>query len=145
MTIAWDITFDCAAPPALAAFWKLALDYDDAPPPKGFDSWDGWFAANDVPEDERDDVAAIADPDGVRPGIAFLKVPEGKAGKNRLHLDLKVSGGRAQPADLRAERIRATVSRLVEAGGSVMRAHDAHGALDHVTMSDPEGNEFCVV
>jgi hypothetical protein len=145
MTTMWDITFDCAAPAALAAFWKLALGYGDAPPPQGFDSWDAWFVANDVPDDEREDGAAIADPDGVRPGIGFLKVPEGKTAKNRLHLDLKVSGGRAQPADLRAERIRATVSRLVEAGGSVLSDFDAHGSLDHVTMADPEGNDFCVV
>lgn len=76
---------------------------------------------------------------------ATLKVPEGKTAKNRLHLDLKVSGGRAQPVDLRTERTRATVSRLVEAGGSVLSDFDAHGSLDHVTMADPEGNEFCVV
>ena len=61
----------------------------------------------------------------MRPGISFLKVPEGKTAKNRLHLDLKVSGGRAQPANLRAERIRATVTRLVEAGGAVLHDFDA--------------------
>ena len=79
------------------------------------------------------------------PTLSLLKVPEAKQVKNRLHVDLKISGGRDQPADLRRERILAEVERLTGLGGSVQRFDEANGVLDHVMMTDPEGNEFCVV
>ena len=145
MTTRITMTFDAAEPAVLAAFWRQALGYVEAPPPTGFGSWKEWFVACEVPEEEWDDGASIVDPEGVAPRISFLKVPEPKTAKNRLHLDLQVSGGRAVPADERATAIRATVERLVAAGGSVLGEHSIAGALDHVVMADPEGNELCVV
>jgi hypothetical protein len=81
----------------------------------------------------------------VLPSISFLKVPEPKTAKNRLHLDLQVSGGRHVDQDKRAELVEGMVEVLVEAGGTVSFRSIEAGVLDHVTMADPEGNEFCVV
>ena len=64
--------------------------------------------------------------------------------KNRLHLDLKVSGGRHVDSDKRLARIDARVAELVAAGAAVHERHLIHGLLDHVVMLDPEGNEFCI-
>ena len=63
-----------------------------------------------------DDGASLVDPDGVRPKIGFLKVPEAKQLKNRVHLDLQVSGGRHLDPGVRRERILGMVERLVDAG-----------------------------
>ena len=68
-------------------------------------------------EDEMDDGASLVDPNGVGPKVGFLKVPEAKQVKNRLHLDLQVSGGRHLDRGLRRGRIRGMVERLVAAGG----------------------------
>ena len=66
------------------------------------------------------------------PSLAFQKVPETKAGKNRLHLDLHV-------ADLDAAQ-----SRIEELGGSKVDEHTM-GTFTWYVMADPEGNEFCIV
>ena len=105
MTTPWTLTFDAAEPGRLAAFWKVALGYVDAPPPQGFTSWEDWLVRLGVPEDEWDDGASIADPEGVRPTIGFLKVPEGKTAKNRLHLDVQAGGGRGGPWEVRWARV----------------------------------------
>lgn len=145
MAVRWTMTVDCADARRVAAFWREALGYVEAPPPTGFATWEEWFGAFEVPEDEWDDGASIVDPEGVGPQITFLKVPEPKTAKNRLHLDLQVSGGRARPADERRAAITATVERLLAAGGAVLAEHEAGGHLDHVVLADPEGNELCVV
>lgn len=146
MATRWTLTIDCAHPAALAAFWSLALGYVEASPPEGFGSWQEWFTQLGVPEDEWDDGAYLEDPDGMGPSISFLKVPEPKVVKNRVHLDVQVGGGRAQPWKLRWPRVTEAVERLTSAGATVIR-EDAldDGAPDHVVMADPEGNEFCVL
>lgn len=145
MATDWTLTFDCARPAAIAAFWKTALGYADAPPPRGFDSWEQFLTDFGVPEEEWDDGATIADPDGLRPRISFLKVPEGKVAKNRVHLDVQVGGGRGEPWGVRWPRVTAAVERLTAAGATVLEVCDQDGTPDHVVMADPEGNEFCVV
>ena len=141
------LTLDCAGPRALARFWCGAIGYEPAPPPTGFTSWEEWLRTHDVPPHEWDDGAAIHDPDGAGPPIGFLKVPEQRAGKNRMHLDLQVSGGRHLAGELRTERIRAETERLVALGARVVEEFPSPGAphVDHVWMADPEGNDFCVV
>jgi hypothetical protein len=139
---------DCADPAALARFWASALGYVLEDPPDGYVSWPEYWRAIGVPEDELvgvDGSESVVDPDGVGPRIWFQRVPEPKIVKNRLHLDLKVGGGREVPADLRRERVDAEVDRLVRAGATTLRVHEQPG-LDHyaVTLTDPEGNEFCV-
>ena len=48
MSTRWSVTFDCADPAALAAFWCLALGYVQASPPEGFASWPDWFERYDA-------------------------------------------------------------------------------------------------
>jgi hypothetical protein len=145
MTTRWTLTFDCHDVAAMAGFWTVALGYVDAPPPEGWDSWEAWLRHFEVPEDEWTDGLQLEDPQGVLPSVGFLKVPEPKTAKNRLHLDLQVAGGRHVDQDKREELIEAMVDLLIEAGGTVSYRSIEAGALDHVTMADPEGNEFCVV
>jgi hypothetical protein len=145
MTTKWTITMDCADVKTMMSFWRLALGYVDPTPPEGWTSWDDWLRDMHVPEAEWGDGGGLDDPDGVLPDISFLKVPEGKTAKNRLHIDLQVSGGRHLDGEVRRARIDAKVTELTAAGATELdRQHD-DGRLDHVVMADPEGNEFCVV
>jgi hypothetical protein len=139
------LTFDCADARGQARFWAIALGYVPAPPPEGWQTWDAFFGDHDVPPEEWDDGAAICDPDAGRPAISFLRVPERKRAKNRLHLDVKVSGGRHVDPEQRSQRIEGKVTELLAAGATVQARAALHGRLDHVVMLDPEGNEFCVV
>ncbi len=141
----WGLTVDCAHPGALAEFWALALGYRQLPPPEGFGSWPEWLTSAGVPEAEWDDGAYLTDPAGTGPTVSFLKVPEGKVVKNRLHVDVKAGGGRETPWDVRWPRVLDTVERLKSAGATFVRVYELDGRGDHVLMTDPEGNEFCVV
>lgn len=98
-----------------------------------------------MPESEWNDGAYLADPAGQLPNMSLLRVPESKVTKNRLHLDLQVSGGRSAPQSDRVARITATVERLQQAGATVVKHYYVEDRLDHVMLADPEGNEFCVV
>lgn len=70
---------------------------------------------------------------GAHPRVLFQLVPEGKSVKNRLHLDVRVG----------EDGVAATVAKLTERGASVL--HDgSQGDHTWLTMTDPEGNEFCV-
>jgi catechol 2,3-dioxygenase-like lactoylglutathione lyase family enzyme len=145
MTTKWTVTLDCTDVPTMLAFWRLALGYVEPTPPEGWTSWEDWLRDMEVPAEEWADGGGLDDPDGVLPSLSFLKVPEPKSSKNRLHIDLQVSGGRHLDADLRRERIEAKVDELTGAGATVLDRSMQAGSLDHVVMADPEGNEFCVV
>jgi Glyoxalase-like domain len=130
-----QVAIDCADPAALSRFWAEALGYVLNPPPEGHDSWESWLSAMGVPESEWNSASAIVDPDGQGPRIYFQRVPEGKTGKNRLHLDVRVGGGR--------EGIQAEVDRLVALGATVVGPKEERG--EHwVVLQDPEGNELCL-
>jgi Glyoxalase-like domain len=111
------LCIDTADPAGLAGFWQSAL---------------GWRCTF-----QRDDEVVLEPPegsaaDGVAPDLLFLRVPEVKAVKNRLHLDLR-------PEDQLAE-----VARLEGLGAR--RADVGQGAeVSWVVMADPDGNEFCVL
>jgi predicted enzyme related to lactoylglutathione lyase len=110
------ITFDCADSRRIAAFWAAALGYETA-------------------EDTGDWIALRA-AQGVAPLLGFQQVPEPKAVKNRVHLDLKPAGDGTMEAEVaRLERLGARAVRLVRNSPDSM----------HTVMQDPEGNEFCVV
>jgi hypothetical protein len=145
MSAKWTVTIDCAHPATLAAFWNLALGYVDAPPPEGFASWHESFAAAGIPPEEWNDAAYIEDPVGARPSISFLRVPEPKIVKNRVHLDVHVGGGRDQPWEVRWPRVTEAVKRFVAAGATAIHEYVWDGVPDHVVMADPEGNEFDVL
>lgn len=106
------VTFDCADPRRLAAFWSAATGY--------------------AVVTSSADFAALAAPDqrGVR-GMLFWKVPEPKAAKNRMHVDLASK----TPED--------EVERLVSIGAVRVDHREGNGTAWTV-MLDPEGNEFCV-
>jgi Glyoxalase-like domain len=145
MSTRWGLTVDCASPTELAAFWALALGYVSPPPPAGYASWEQWFTDQNVPPEEWGDAAYLADPAGVLPSLSFMRVPEPKVVKNRLHIDVQAGGGRDQPWEERRLRVVAAVQRLVAAGATVIREDVVDGRLDHVVLADPEGNEFDVV
>jgi hypothetical protein len=96
----------------------------------------------------------LFDPAGLRPPIWFQEVPETKAGKNRLHLDLYPTGrDSALPLERRIEIVETKVDEtkvdeLVGLGASIdRRTHEEDDPGDpiyYVVMHDPEGNEFCI-
>jgi hypothetical protein len=111
------LIIDARDPGRLARFWAEALDWviSRAEDPE-------WVV--EPPEGSRED-CVVAD-------LLFIKVPEPKSGKNRLHLDLRPED---QPAEVaRLEQLGAT---RVDVGQGDNRAW--------IVMADPEGNEFCVV
>lgn len=151
MEMTLQLVIDCADPRRLVAFWSRALGYVPEPPPDGYATWrDYWFSigvpAEELPAGAGELAESIVDPAGRWPRIWFQVVPEPKATKNRLHLDLKVGGGRGVPVEVRAQRVNELVKRLTEAGGTTVRVMDDPGNGQYsVLMQDPEGNEFCVV
>ncbi|MEV4512832.1 VOC family protein [Dactylosporangium sp. NPDC049525] len=126
MATHWTLGCDAHEPHALAAFWAAALGYVAEP---GYDEPDG---------------ASIVDPDGSGPAIGFLRVPEGKTAKNKMHIDIRVAG--EPPWDLaeRARLIRSRAAELVAAGATLVREVSYDDQLGNIIMLDPEGNEFCV-
>lgn len=138
MGLAVQITIDCHNADSLAEFWALALDYELQPPPDGFEDWKSFLEANDAPVPPAGSVSAIVDPDGAGPRILFMRVPEDKVAKNRVHLDIRAS---TNPGD--DEGKLAKIAQLVDAGGTELGRGEEHGSW-WIVMQDPEGNEFCV-
>jgi hypothetical protein len=139
-----QLVIDCTDPEPLARFWAAALGYQLEPPPAGFTTWDDYWRDVGLPEEELGvGEDRITDPDGRGPRIWFQVVPERKTIKNRLHLDISVSGGRNSPIETRKQRVDAEARRLEALGGTIIGVLQEEG-LDHygVAMQDPEGNEF---
>ena len=126
MATHWTLGCDAGDPQRIAAFWALALGYVAEP---GYDDPDG---------------ASIVDPDGVGPAIGFLRVPEGKTSKNRMHIDIRVAGEPPWDMTEREQLIRAKAAALAAAGATSLGEELYGEHLGHVRMRDPEGNEFCV-
>lgn len=143
MTTTIQLVFDCADPDRIATFWAEVLGYRFQPPPDGFETWDAFLASIGIPEAQRHDANAIIDPDGVRPRIFFQKVPEPKAAKNRLHIDVNASGGTRDLAE-KKRLVGAAVDRFKALGATDHRGPMERGEEYWVRMNDPEGNEFCV-
>ena len=120
----WEqLVVDAADPAALGRWWATAL---------------GWTVVNDDPEEFE-----IRPAPERMPGLLFVRVPESKAVKNRLHLDILASGERTDPFETRRQRVDAEASRLASLGATITCVLQQEG-LDHyaVGMKDPEGNEF---
>jgi len=118
-----ELAIDCADPDGLARFWCAVLGYEV--------------------QDAEDGVVTIGSPQvpegkerrgPVPPTLTFARVPEGKAVKNRLHLDVN-------PTDVEQDdevrRLLALGARHADVGQT--------GEESWVTLADPEGNEFCVL
>jgi hypothetical protein len=138
-----QVVIDCSDPAKLSQFWAFALGYRIPDPPGDFATWPDFLRAQGVPESEFNSASAAEDPDGVGPRLFFQQVPEVKAGKNRVHLDVNAGGGRGTPEDERARRVDEKVAALVEHGATVVEDRSKMGER-WVVMQDPEGNEFCV-
>jgi len=139
-----QITFDCADPAALSAFWAEVMGYRVQDPPEGFDSWDQALEAMGVPPERRNDASALLGPNGSGPRLFFQRVPEGKRAKNRVHLDVRAAPG--LEGDARMAALEAEAERLVARGATRLERHEPAPPLGtgHIVMADPEGNEFCL-
>ncbi|MGH3096466.1 MAG: VOC family protein [Streptosporangiales bacterium] len=111
-----QVTFDCADPAGLAAFWAEALAYQLQDPPEGFESWEEALDAMRVPPESRNDASAVVDPEGSGPRLFFQRVPERKQVKNRAHLDVRTAPG--LEGDARMAALDAEAERLVSHGAS---------------------------
>ena len=106
---------DSPDPVAAARFWQQTA---------------GW-----VPGGEwTDDFAALRSPHGVGPYLEFLRIPEPKTVKDRIHLDVAPFTGEDQAAE---------VARLRDAGAAP--ADVGQGEVSWAVLADPQGNEFCVL
>ncbi|HEU4420906.1 MAG TPA: VOC family protein [Pilimelia sp.] len=106
-----DIVIDCADPERLAQFWCGVLGY------RIFD---------------RDETGVAIRGATVSPDILFIRVPERKATKNRMHFDICPTD-RGQDEEL---------ARLLDLGA---RRSSIVGSGSWVVLEDPEGNEFCLM
>ena len=139
-----QVTFDCADPAALAAFWSEALGYVVPGPPGGASTWEEFLAAQGVPEDQWNSASAAEDPTGAGPRLFFQRVPEGKVAKNRVHLDVRAAPG--LQGDERMAALEVECDRLVALGAARLQRFEPAPPMSagHIVMTDPEGNEFCL-
>ena len=138
-----QVVIDCADPDRLATFWSSALGYKLQDPPQGYPTWEDWLRDMKIPEDEWNSASAVVDPEGKGPRLYLQRVPEEKVVKNRVHLDLNVGGGRAEPMEKRKLRVDEEAERLVGEGARKVRPMEERGEY-WIVMQDPEGNEFCL-
>ena len=103
------VVVDCADPPALAAWWQGLM-------------------GGEVEQDADGD-AVLRVPGA--PRLDFLRVPEPKRVKNRLHLDLATSD------------LDRAVGQAVAHGA--VPAPDVYDGPAFAVLRDPEGNEFCLL
>lgn len=108
------VTIDCADAYSLASFWAQVLD------------------SKVSDEDEPGDEEALVESPGA--SLLFIQVPEPKAAKNRVHLDL-------QPQDRTRDE---EVERLIGLGATLLDDRRNPDGTGWATLADPEGNEFCV-
>lgn len=107
------ITIDSTEPRKLAEFWTQALDLEVV-----FDA-DGFYVQ----------LRSGANPQ--QPYLGLQKVPEKRAGKNRVHVDLATDDREGE------------LKRLESLGATIGETHEMPG-LTWTVLQDPEGNEFCV-
>ena len=147
-----QVTFDAHDPETLSRFWAAALGYVNPPPPghelapgqDPFEAWHTFLAGVGVPESEWNSASAAEDPDGDGPRLFFQRVPEDKAAKNRVHLDLRAAPG--LQGEERMAALEAECERLVDLGATRVARHEPAPPMSagHLVMTDPEGNEFCL-
>ena len=114
-------TIDCADAYALSEWWKPVIGYVDL---------DG---DPNLPGHEE---CMVRDP-ATDHQLLFIEVPDAKAGKNRIHFDLRPREG------TRDEELE----RLLAHGASLVEDHrGTYGpGTAWVVLADPEGNEFCIL
>lgn len=114
------VTIDCHDPTRVATFWNEAL------------RWSGVTAA-------ADGNGAVCRPEAGGPYLEFVRVPEAKVVKNRVHL-----GCTAGPLDA----LDAEIARLQALGATLAWEEDFPPSIAsvyrNVVLRDPEGNELCL-
>ncbi|MFN8074366.1 MAG: VOC family protein [Kineosporiaceae bacterium] len=139
-----QITLDCARPHELAEWWAQVLGWEVEPQDESFIRSmieQGHATEADTATHRgrlvwREGVALQA-PEGSPQRVRWYlqAVPEGKAVKNRMHLDLRPPGGDGV-REAHRQRLRDLGAR--EVGGG------RQGAYTWTVWADPEGNEFCL-
>lgn len=114
------LAVDCAEPATLARWWAEVLGWNLDP--------------DDVVDETSDEVWIGPSLDEDVGGIIFLRVPEDKQVKNRIHLDLRPSDGSTQAEEL---------ARLLDLGA--VHVDVGQGEVLWHVLADPEGNEFCLL
>lgn len=112
-----NLTVDCRDWRPLVDFWSQAAGLVEDP---------------NNPNEPDDDEGMLMTPHGLN--LLFLPVPEAKTLKNRLHLDLV-------PTDRTRDE---EVERLLLLGATLVADHRRDDGTGWATLTDPEGNEFCV-
>ncbi|MET7860473.1 VOC family protein [Streptomyces sp. NPDC005318] len=148
MTLHWKLVIDATDPHGQAGFWAGTLGYlveDNSPLIERLLALGAAPEAATVESHGRlawRDLAAVRHPGdpyeeesgmGLGRRLLFQRVPEPKAGKNRLHLDVHAGPDRRETEVVRLEGLGATRLHKVEEPGGTWWV-----------LADPEGNEFCV-
>jgi hypothetical protein len=115
------ITFDAADPGLLAGFWEQVTGFHEDP--------------EDPNLPEHTEHLLLGH--GGSPNLLFIRVPEPRQAKNRVHLDL-------MPADATAASRDAEIKRITGLGAVLLADHREPGGSGWAVLADPEGNEFCV-
>ncbi|HZC40029.1 MAG TPA: VOC family protein [Streptosporangiaceae bacterium] len=109
------LVVDCSDLGRAASFWCEVLGYVRDGEPNG-------------------PYQSLVPADGQGIEVLLQRVPERKSGKNRLHLDL------------RTRELEPEVARVVAVGATRQTAQPVtEGDWTWHILSDPDGNEFCVV
>ena len=112
-----SVVVDCQDPRRQAEFWSKVL-YRDA-------------------VERNTDEFLVSDPAGSATPLYFMKVPEPKVGKNRLHLDLVTD----DPLETEIARLRVLGATFVE----IRHDPDTFDNPDTwAVLEDPEHHVFCV-
>jgi hypothetical protein len=128
MALRWYTTvIDSTDPCALADWWAEAL------------RWTKIYEADDevviVPTHMTEEQYRQTPWEQAAPGLVFVRVPEQKSGKNRLHLDL---------APHTSDDRDAEIARLKELGATEVDVGQGP-EVTWTVLADPQGNEFCVL
>jgi hypothetical protein len=142
MAYEFQVTVDCADPHALADWWAGTLGWQVEPSDEAFIGRmiDAGYATEDDTKRHHGVLVwktgmAIRHPEGLQgaPRMLFQLVPEPKTLKNRVHLDVRIG----------ADDLESAVAGLVARGATFLH-EGQQGPHTWVTLTDPEGNEFCV-
>ncbi len=110
------VVVDCTDPGALADFWAEILSCKAV---------------------ERNPDEFLVRPSGPATPLYFMKVPEPRVGKNRLHVDLVTDGP-----------LEEEVARLTGLGARLAEVRQDPGSMPNpdrwAVLEDPEGHVFCV-